>query len=56
MLCHVALVRTNVLEQHIASIIRPILVALMMEVIHSSKMSVLTRAIQLNIPEDGISS
>jgi hypothetical protein len=32
----------------------PILVTLMMEVIHSPKLSVLTRATWRNIPEDGI--
>jgi hypothetical protein len=32
----------------------PILVTQMMEVIHSSEMSVLIRAIWRNIPEDGI--
>jgi superfamily II DNA/RNA helicase len=70
MLHHVALVRTNVLEECITSIIRvtriselgrvleatsmPILVTQMMEVMHSSKKLVLTRATQRKIPEDGI--
>jgi hypothetical protein len=84
MLCHVALVRTDVLEEHITSIIRvtrigevgttlavtssvfrlliatnfvlrsPTLVTPMMEAIYSSEESVLTRAIQRNIPDDSI--
>jgi hypothetical protein len=75
MLCHVALVRTDVSEARTTSIIRvtrigsmlqllvtvnvvsslPILVTLMMMVaIHSSKISVLTRATLCNIPESGI--
>jgi hypothetical protein len=81
MLRSVALVRTDVLEERITSIIRvkriselettlavttkllvttnvvpssPILVTLMMEAIRSSETSVLTRATQRHIPEDGI--
>jgi hypothetical protein len=34
--------------------ISPIFVTLMMEMLHSSKMMVLTRATHHNIPEDGI--
>jgi hypothetical protein len=70
MLHRVALVRTDVPEENIASIIRvhllrllvtanvlpssPILVTLMMEAIHTSERSVLTRATRRNISEDGI--
>jgi hypothetical protein len=66
MLHHVAVVRTDVSEERIASIIRVtrisanavpsslILVTLMMEAIHSSEMSVITRVTWRNIPEDGI--
>jgi hypothetical protein len=67
MLCHVALIRTDILEEHIVflrSMLRllvtanivptPIIVTLMMEVICSSKTLVLTSCIQHNIPEDGI--
>jgi hypothetical protein len=69
----VALVRTDVSEVHVASIIgvtrigelrllvtanvvstSPILVTLMMEAIHSSETSVLTRDTRSNTPEDGI--
>jgi hypothetical protein len=77
MLHCVALVRTDVSEEHSTSIIwvtrigelgtmfavtvtanivpsLPILVTLMMEVIHFSKMSDLIRATQCNIPEDDV--
>jgi hypothetical protein len=86
MLRHVALVRADISEECIASIIRvtrmgklgmsasshsissqnalllvtadvtssPILVIFMMELIHSSETSVLTRATWHNVPEDGI--
>jgi hypothetical protein len=70
MLRHMVLVRTEVLEGRIGTIIRvtriselgkmltvtssPILVNLTMEALHSSKTSVLTRATWRNIPEDGI--
>jgi hypothetical protein len=61
----VAVLRTDVSEEHIASIITvtrnhnavdssPILVALMMEVIFFSEMSVLARVKQSNIQEDDI--
>jgi hypothetical protein len=46
----VALVRIDVSEEHISSIIR----VMTMEVICSSEMSVLTRATWRNIPADGI--
>jgi hypothetical protein len=85
MLRHVALVKIDVSEESIASIIRvtsigdlettlavtsnrsmqrvlvanvvpssPILVTMMIEAIHSSEPSVLTRATRRNIPKDGI--
>jgi hypothetical protein len=70
MLCHVALVRTDLSEEHITFIIifgsvlrllvtvnipsSLILVTLMMKAIRSSVTSVLTRAKWCNIPEDGI--
>jgi hypothetical protein len=60
MLHRVVLVRTDVLEEHSASIIRnvvsssPTLVTLMMEVLSSSETSVRIRATRCNIPEDAI--
>jgi hypothetical protein len=55
MLRHVALVRIDDSEERSASFpSSPILVTLMMEVLRSSKMSVLTRATWCNVPEDGI--
>jgi hypothetical protein len=63
MLCHVALVRTDVSEELSASFIRvttgivtssPILVTLMKEALISSEASVLTRATWHNTPEDTI--
>jgi hypothetical protein len=57
MLRRVALVRTDVSEELNASIVVPsswILVTLMMEALNSSETSVLTRATQRNVPEDGI--
>jgi hypothetical protein len=66
MLCHVAVVRTNISEEcskFLCSVRRllvtanvhssPILVALMMEALLSSETLVLTRATQHNISEDG---
>jgi hypothetical protein len=63
MLCHVALVRTDVSEELSASIrvtrasvvpSSPILVTLMKEALSSSETSILTRATRHNIPEDTI--
>jgi hypothetical protein len=63
MLRSVTLVRTEVSEERRTSIIRiitnfvrnsPIHVTLTMEALHSSETSVLARAKQRNIPEDGI--
>jgi hypothetical protein len=53
----VALIRTDVLEELGASIIRassPILVTLMMNALRSSETLVLSRTTRRNIPEDGI--
>jgi hypothetical protein len=60
MLCHVALIRTNVLEEHSSSIIRvteinepgttlAVLVTLMMEALHSYETLVITRATQCTL-------
>jgi hypothetical protein len=59
MLCHVALVKTDVLEHRLlvmANVVpsTPILVTLMMEALISSETSVLTRATWSNISEDTI--
>jgi hypothetical protein len=62
MLCHVALVRTDVSEEPSTSFLvaasvvpsSPILVTLMKEALGSSETSVLTRATWRNIPEDTI--
>jgi hypothetical protein len=53
MLRRVALVRTDVSEELIASIIRVIRID-EVEALRYSKTSVLTRATRRNIPEDGI--
>jgi hypothetical protein len=63
MLRRVALIRNDVSDEHIASIIivtrigesgTTVLVTLIMEAIRSSETSVLTRGTRRNIPEDGI--
>jgi hypothetical protein len=55
MLYRVALVRTNISEESIASIIRVKRISkLLMEVICSSETLVLTRAARHRIPEDDI--
>jgi hypothetical protein len=61
MLHRVALVRTDVSQERLRVLvtdnvvsISPILVTRVMEAIHSSDTSVLTRATRRNIPEDGI--
>jgi hypothetical protein len=68
MLRRVTLVRTDVSEERSSSIIRvnrnnvsrnvvpssPVLVTLMMEALHSSEVSVLTRTTRHNIPNDGV--
>jgi hypothetical protein len=55
MLSRVDLVRTDVWEERIANVdpSSPILVTLMVEAIHSSETSVLTRVRRRNVPEDG---
>jgi hypothetical protein len=57
MLRHVALVRTDVSKERIASVIsvtRMGELTLMMEAIRFSETSVLTKATRRNVPEDGI--
>jgi hypothetical protein len=55
MLCHVALVRTDVAITSYGYIpSSPILITLMMEALNSSETSVLIRATWRNIPEDAI--
>jgi hypothetical protein len=53
MLRRVALLRNN-LSGNVSSLSSPILVILMMEAIHFSETSVLTRVTRRNIPEVGI--
>jgi hypothetical protein len=62
MLCHVAVVRSDISEEHILRLLVTanavpsllILVILMMEVMHFPETSVLTRIACHNIPEDSI--
>jgi hypothetical protein len=51
---HVAVVMTDISDEHIASIIRVDRLSLMMEVIRSSKELVFTGATWCHIPEEGI--
>jgi hypothetical protein len=52
--CHVFHVRTDILEEHIASILRVVVFTLKMESIHSSEMSIPIRTTRWHIPEDDI--